>query len=273
MCSGLLGYNKGMSGRVAHPPRIVYAGGFEGSGDYADHRHEHAWELIYLCEGAVTERLGNEAIEMRPGTFVVHPPGSVHGDSAEGDYFLYHILVTPDRSLDWPRFGSDPDGEPIRALLKMVVREWYSNAPHREAFLRHSASLLDILMRRQAIEGEESEIARNMVAAACGRFRRDFPASINMQEVADDLRISRSTLYAYFRQILGRTPQNVLDSIRLKHAVYLLKHSELPIDEIAKGSGYYSSSHLGRKLRHAYQMSASQVRASGAGTEPPPSGR
>ena len=256
-----------MSRRGAPSLKIVYAGGYQGFGDNADHRHEHAWELIYLREGSIVERIGKEGVEMRPGNFMVHPPGSVHGDSAEGEYSLFHVLVTPDLPLDWPRFGSDPDGEPVRALLDMVVREWYSNGPHREAFLRHSASLLDILMKRLAIQAEESEVARNTVAAACGRFRREFYNSISMQDVARDLQISRSTLYAYFHQVLGRTPQDVLDEIRLKHAVYLLKHSEVPVEEVAKGSGYCSSSHLGRKLRHTYQMSASQLRASGTGID------
>jgi AraC-like DNA-binding protein len=257
-----------MSRNGAPAPKIVYAGGYEGLGDFADHRHKHAWELIYLCEGAVTERVGKGTIEMRPGAFVVHPPGSVHGDSATGRYFLYHVLVTGDEPLGWPRFGRDLDGEPIRVLLDMVVREWYSNGVHRAAFLRQCASLLDLLMKRCAVQAEESQDAWNVVAAVCGYFRREFRASIDMGRVAGEMDISRSTLYAYFRQVLGRTPQEVLDGIRLKHSVYLLRHSELPIEEVARGSGYYSSSHLGRKLRRAYQTSAGRIRECGGEDEP-----
>ncbi len=243
-------------------PKIVYAGGHQGSGDFPDHRHERAWELLYLLEGTITERCGKKALQMRPGTFVVHPPGFMHGDSARERYFLYHILITCPEPLDWPLSGNDLDGEPIRAILDMVVREWYSSGIHRETFIRQCASMLDILMQRCAVHSEESHVARNLVAAACGRFRREFPNQISLQEVARDLNISRSTLYAYFNQALGRTPLEVLDSIRLKHALYLLKHSELAIEEVARGSGYCSSSHLGRKLRHAYRMTATQIRES-----------
>lgn len=251
-------YNYG----VRPTPRIVYAGGHEGLGDNSDHRHEHAWELIYLCEGLVTERLGENTLDMRPGMFVVHAPGAVHGDSASDRYFLYHVLVTLDEPLDWPRSGCDLEGAPIRAVLEMVVREWYSNGAQREAFIRNCASLLDILMKRCAIQAQESLVARNVVANVCGYFRREFHSPINMQDVARDLSISRSTLYAYFRRVLGRAPQEVLEGIRLKHAVYLLKHSELPIEQVARSAGYCSSSHLGRKLRGAYGTTATQIRES-----------
>lgn len=257
-----------MSGNHEHTPRIVYAGGYEGQSDNADHRHKQAWELIYLRDGLITERIGEDSLEMRPGMFVVHPPGSVHGDSASGKYFMYHVLVTLDQPLDWPSFGNDLDGAPILAVLEMVVREWYSNGAQREAYIRHCALLLDILMKRCVIQDQESLIARNVVTTVCGQLRREFHSSINMQDVARGQGIARSTLYSYFRRVLGRTPQEVLESIRLKHAVYLLKHSELPIEQVALSAGYYSSSHLGRKFRRAYGTTASQFREARAEQEP-----
>jgi transcriptional regulator GlxA family with amidase domain len=86
-----------------------------------------------------------------------------------------------------------------------------------------------------------------------------------MGELAAQLDISRSTLYAYFRQVLGRTPQEALDEIRLKHAIFLLKHSDRDIASVARGSGFCSSSHLGRKLRVACGRTATEIRASAIG--------
>ncbi|MBI5705656.1 MAG: helix-turn-helix transcriptional regulator [Armatimonadetes bacterium] len=249
-----------MSRRKA--PKVVYAGGYEGTTDFPDHRHAHAWELIYLGEGSIRERIGKEVREMEPGTFILLPPSTVHGDSPNGRYFLYHVLVASEHPLGWPRFGNDLEGEPIRAVLDLLVREWYSNGIQREAVIRHCASMLDVLMKRCAVQAEESQVARNVVATVCGHFRRDFRSSLKVETISRGLNISRSTLFSYFRIVLDRTPQSVLDSIRLEHAVYLLKHSELPIEQVALGSGFCSSSHLGRKLRRAFQMTARQIRES-----------
>lgn len=253
-------YDLGVSRPEA--PKVVYAGGHEGVRDFPDHRHENAWELIYLCEGSIRERIGNEVREMQPGTFIVHPPGTLHGDTATSRYFLYHVLIASEQPLGWPRYGNDLEGEPIRLLLDLLVRDWYSNGLQREAFIRHCAVLLDVMMKRCAIQAEEAQLARKVVADVCGRFRREFRQPILLGRVARDLKISRSTLYTYFHQVLGRTPQSVLEGIRLKHATYLLRHSGLPVEQVAKGSGYCSSSHLGRKLRGAFGMTASQIRNS-----------
>jgi len=252
-----------MSRTETCPPKIVFAGGFEGVGEYPNHRHENAWELLYVRDGIVVERAGKSSFEMKPGMFILHPPGTLHGDSASDRYFLYHVLLTSDQPLGWPEFGHDLEDSPLHDLLRMIVREWYSNRIHRESYLRHAAVLLDILMRRCAVDQEGSHIARNVVAEVCGFFRREFRESINIIDVARQLQISRSTLYAYFRQTLGRTPTDVLEAIRLKHAVYLLLHSEQSVAEIARDAGFYSASHLSRKLRSAYQLTASQIRQRG----------
>lgn len=249
-------------------PKIVYLGGYAGDGDHPDHQHENAWELLYLREGTIAERSGDRVFEMHPGSFVVHPPGVRHGDSSEGRYFLYHVLVTSDGPLKWPRVGREPVGGPIGSLLGMAVDEWYNNFLNREAFLRHAASLLNILMKRCGAQQQREDAALAVVTEARGIFRREFRQPIDFKGIARQLRISKSTLYAHFQKVLGRTPQEELDRIRLQHAVFLLRHSELPIGQIATGSGYCSSSHLARKLRMALLTTASEIRASGVAGQP-----
>jgi AraC-like DNA-binding protein len=257
-----------MSHKDSPSPKIVYLGGYAGDGDHPDHRHENAWELLYLLEGCIAERSGDSVFEMKPGSFVVHPPGVRHGDTAEGKYFLYHVLVTSDGPLKWPRSGRDPEGGPIGSLLGMAVDEWYNNFLNRESFLRHAASLLNILMKRCGAQEQGGDNGLAVVTQARGIFRREFRQPIDFKCIAHQLQISRSTLYAHFHKTLGRTPQEELDRIRLQHAVFLLRHSELPIGQIAKGSGFCSSSHLARKLQAAFQTTARHIRDTNGAREP-----
>lgn len=264
------GNDKRLSSRLAHnsyvstidasAPKIVYSGGFAGDGNYPDHRHENAWELLYVREGYVAERSGDHVFELEPGAFVVHPPGVLNSDAAQDRYFLYHVLVASDQPLEWARYGREPEGGPIGALLGMVVNEWYNNFPKRESFLHHASCLLNILMKRHGSPEREVDLALEVVSQARGIFRREFQQKVDFGEIAAQLSISRSTLYTYFHRVLGKTPQEELDRIRLRHAVYLLRHSALPIDQIAAGSGYCSSSHLTRKLRTAFQRTAGEIR-------------
>jgi hypothetical protein len=129
-------------------PRIVYAGGYSGSSNHPIHKHENAWELIYLREGSIEEIVGDHVLDLSPGMFVVHSPGTPHGDLASSEYFLLHVLITSDHPTSWPRVGWDLEESPIRSVLGMIVHDWHNGWIQREAFLRHSATLLDILMKR-----------------------------------------------------------------------------------------------------------------------------
>ena len=241
-------------------PRIVYAGGFSGDSNYPVHQHENAWELIYLRDGCIDEVVGDSVLALNPGMFVVHAPGVPHGDIADSRYFLFHILVASDHPDGWPKVGCDLEGGPIGSLMGMIVHDWHNGWSQRESFLRHSGQMLDILMKRCLVLNEQVSTARRLVAQARGLLRRNFRQTVHMGELATELGVSRSTLYAHFHQVLGRTPQDVLDEIRQKHAVFLLRHSQLSISEIAANSGFCSTSHLTRKLRETYRMTASELR-------------
>ncbi len=217
--------------------------------------------MIYLREGSIDEVVGQDVLGLEPGMFVVHPPGTEHGDLAHSEYFLYHVMFTSDHPSAWPRVGCDLDGSPLGALLGMIVHDWHNGWAQREAFLRHSAQMLDIVMKRCGLFGQEGRTAQAIVAQARGLFRRGFRQPIDMGEIAAELGISRSTLYAHFRSVLGRTPQSVVAEMRLRNALFLLQHSKLSVAEIARGSGYCSASHLGRKLREAYNLGAKDIRA------------
>jgi mannose-6-phosphate isomerase-like protein (cupin superfamily) len=49
------------------------------------HVHEHLHDMFYVLEGTLTMRLGDETLELDPGSFVCVPPGSVHTFSNRGE--------------------------------------------------------------------------------------------------------------------------------------------------------------------------------------------
>jgi quercetin dioxygenase-like cupin family protein len=49
------------------------------------HRHERLVDMFYVLDGVLTVRLGDEAHELGPGSFVCVPPGVVHTFSNTSD--------------------------------------------------------------------------------------------------------------------------------------------------------------------------------------------
>jgi len=60
----------------------VFEPGFPGP---PPHRHRRLHDMFYVLDGTLTMRLGDQTLELEPGSFVCVPPGVVHTFSNPSD--------------------------------------------------------------------------------------------------------------------------------------------------------------------------------------------
>ena len=75
---------------------------------------------------------------------------------------------------------------------------------------------------------------------------------ISLAEIAQITMISRRHIERLFRHHLGRSPARYYLEVRLERARRLLRHSNLPIVEVAVASGFLSASHFSKRYREYY---------------------
>lgn len=78
---------------------------------------------------------------------------------------------------------------------------------------------------------------------------------LELGEISSVTRISRRHVERLFRQHLGRSPARYYLDVRLERARRLLRHSNLPIVEVAIASGFVSASHFSKRYRERYDVS------------------
>jgi quercetin dioxygenase-like cupin family protein len=61
---------------------VVIEPGFPGP---PPHRHERVHDMFYVLDGTLTMRLGDDTLELEPGSFVCVHPGVVHTFSNQSD--------------------------------------------------------------------------------------------------------------------------------------------------------------------------------------------
>lgn len=71
----------------------------------------------------------------------------------------------------------------------------------------------------------------------------------HVEDVASYVGLSRSQLFRIFKMQCGRSPQTVLNELRLSHAKRLLSSTELSLTETALSSGFTSAARLGEIFR------------------------
>lgn len=80
------------------------------------------------------------------------------------------------------------------------------------------------------------------------------------KSVAEEFDINEKYLYTFFKEQTGNSFASYLETLRLSHAVRLLKTSRFSLGEIARMVGFHSSNTFYKAFRRVYGMPPSVYR-------------
>lgn len=100
------------------------------------------------------------------------------------------------------------------------------------------------------------------VARAVEYIRDHADEQIKVEDVIDDLQISRRSLEQLFRKALGRSPHDEINRVRLLRVKQLLATTDLPVFDIAMQLGFKFVEHLHQVFRAETGMTPGQYRKS-----------
>lgn len=99
-----------------------------------------------------------------------------------------------------------------------------------------------------------------VIAQMEARMRANLESPLPLTELADTLGMSRKALRGRCERALGVKPSEHYLSLRLKHGADLLRHTAMPISEIARASGFETLAGFSRAVSNAMGVSPSAVR-------------
>lgn len=207
-------------------------------------------------------------------------------DFREGDFFYllpFDSLVSESCSSPWIYRWLTFDGEGARAFLESyriphhpiaagrcperLFDEFEQGLHVRTVFAwrKMVALVCDILAH--AVECSEPEPqAEKIVEIAMERCRlyHSDPA-FNVNALAEQLQLSRVTLFRIFRVALGVTPSEYITELRCGHALELIRGTSLSMREIAARSGFADRTYFFRVIRKHFNASPRELRMGRAG--------
>lgn len=95
---------------------------------------------------------------------------------------------------------------------------------------------------------------RKIVQAALAMVREQLESDISLQQIADDLQISRPTLSKWFKEETGEDFREHLIRIRMEKAKEWLQHSDMSIKEISERLRYTSVPNFSRIFKQSTGM-------------------
>lgn len=106
------------------------------------------------------------------------------------------------------------------------------------------------------------------VAKAIRFMMQRFAAPLDSDQIARATGMSKSSLYAAFKDDLGKTPYAILTTLRLQHAKKLLRESNQPVYTIAEACGFGEPVNLYRNFEQLVGMSPTTFRKQVCSTKP-----
>lgn len=237
-------------------------------------REESGWQkpMVHLFWGVK----GRGRFETMYGTF----------DFREGDFFYllpFDSWVSESCSSSWIYRWLTFDGESARTFMESyriphhpiaagrcperLFDEFEQGLHVRTVFAwrKMVALVCDILAH--AVECREPEPQAEKIAEIamerCRLYHSD-PA-FNVNALAEQLQLSRVTLFRIFRVALGVTPSEYIAELRCGHALELIRGTSLPMREVAARSGFADRTYFFRVIRKRFNASPRDLRTRRAG--------
>ena len=242
-------------------------------------------EIGVLYSGKGTYYIGEQAVEYSAPCLVLAPPHVPHSNMAKPSDTCFFKWLYVDPLLLIP--GLDPytskeigefqqnlagvdcviDAAASKRaydIASMIADEMEENAPNSSETvtqLFHALFLILLRMkRRQESEKEEGKQSLNLIVPAITHIANNYMNDISVNELAVKCHVSASHFRRLFRQILGRSPQEYLQIVRIERACVLLYSSDEPVNAIGAKVGYQTPSSFSRQFRHIKNMSPAQWR-------------
>lgn len=237
-------------------------------------REESGWQkpMVHLFWGVK----GRGRFKTMYGTF----------DFREGDFFYllpFDSWVSESCSSSWIYRWLTFDGESARTFMESyriphhpiaagrcperLFDEFEQGLHVRTVFAwrKMVALVCDILAH--AVECREPEPQAEKIAEIamerCRLYHSD-PA-FNVNALAEQLQLSRVTLFRIFRVALGVTPSEYIAELRCGHALELIRGTSLPMREVAARSGFADRTYFFRVIRKRFNASPRELRTRRAG--------
>ncbi|MDO4608624.1 MAG: AraC family transcriptional regulator [Clostridia bacterium] len=113
-----------------------------------------------------------------------------------------------------------------------------------------------VKVRRMKKQDRNLSVLKDMLSF----IQKNYAGKVTLQDIAAAGNVSKSTCLVIFKKYLQDTPTNYLIGYRLKRAIKLLKHSEMPITEIALSVGFGGVSYFAETFKKNYGCSPSEYK-------------
>lgn len=214
--------------------------------------------FLYILHGTGAYYFENGSFELKPGTLIYLPYGSVHkleiyDDEIEFYRIDFEITVNNEMVLfsDHPlRVSSNAPSECAEAIKALA-----DECEYNQDFIRKKELMCTIF---RTLDTGNSNSDKERLSPAVNYLLEHLTEKIDCTCLAKSCNLGSSQFYALFKAEYGMSPLEYRDKVIIKRASMLLRDGTLSVTEIAEMLGFESVSYFSRFFKKSKGISPSQ---------------
>lgn len=233
--------------------------------------HQHSFCEALLTVAGTARATGDRTQTLLPGTLQLHLPGNRHGWQAGPQRLLrlgvWFSLASPPRLLPLAGWPVQPQVLSELTALLHEARQTRNGTDEclRARFLLVLAHFLDLLLWPQP--PPDPGLGRWSLGAQVNQFLRDnLDQPLTLADVATMANLSVPTLTRRYRVECGHAVMQQFLAMRLEEARRLLAATALPVQQVARRTGFTRANYFCQCFRRRFGCSPLAYRKS----QPPP---
>ncbi|HFU4204845.1 TPA: AraC family ligand binding domain-containing protein [Streptococcus suis] len=230
--------------------------------------------LHFITNGKGKISINGETTELTAGDIFVLPKNqSIFYQADENTPWTYtwvgfsgsraETILSQTRLLEKYFLHSHLESEILKKMIDINQTEVQSLPMITELILiGHLNQLLAALVQEFPNDSlkESSTLAKNYVHHAIKLIHSQYHSPIKVNEIADNLALSRSYLYKIFKQETGYAIKDYILQIKMKRSCQLLEDPTRNITEIAYSVGYQDPLTFSSAFKNYFHMSPTEFR-------------
>lgn len=246
--------------------------------------HGHDFdELVIVRSGSGFHIINDQAELIFPGDFFFVSANDTHYYESTNNLSLINLLLHKERHfkfiknidelLDCVRkkampgsrnscFLSEGELEQIVLLTEKVsaMRDDSFDAAYFSATEAIILGIVSVLYHCVIRKGERNRSSESIKQRMLNYVRKNYTQNINWDNLCEESGMAKRTMFRFFKQMTGTTPEQFQQIYRLLKAQELLRTTERSIKDVALACGFINASRLTESYKKRFLRTPSQER-------------
>lgn len=255
------------------PFYIIEAGHFHAENDYVVERTTHdSFLCLFTLKGVGTVVTENKSIELSPNNAIIidcHKYHKYYSNNNDWEFIWIHFKGVCASSMFDILYPNEINAISMKnnfnfetTLFDIIHKTSKNDVLNSTAISSNIHIMLNILIS-STLENEQKNQKRtltNDIKSALDFIQSNYTESISIDDMIENIHISKYHFIRLFRRIMGVTPYNYLTNYRINMSKMLLRTTNKPIAEIAEKCGFMDTSNFITQFKKNTNQKPTQYR-------------